>query len=397
MPEMDHEAHQSSSIREARPDTPDEESRLIRLDGSANEIRALLDVEHGVPLGESAEVLEATLHLFKAAASPGAATLTVEPLDGAWDAQDATWNNAPDVRASSETAAIGVGGLEGDEITVDVTAMIADAVAVDDASGDRFYGFRLKIDDDAEHLLHSAFSDSDYRPVLTVAWAIPPESPEDLKPSGGRVISETLPELVATFVDDDADDVISAIQVRIDNDPGMGSLLYDSTKVAHNEARFDLDDPPAGAAAPAALPEDTVLYWQMQLWDGADLPSGWSDVASFMIVAKGALTLDNPAGDTVDSPTPAIEHTLADGDQDQVEVLVEILEDGVWEEHWFLPRAVDASTSHVIPDDFRLVEGETYRVTVRVWDDVDREDIAGDRSFYEARQVFTLDAVSVAP
>lgn len=381
-------ASASASIREATPSTSDPESQYIRLDGAATEIRGLLDVEHGIPPGQDAVVLSATLYLYKAESWSGAADITLEPLDDPWDPYAVTWDDQPDVRAESEVVTVPTAGAIGDEIAFDVTDLIDTAVASDDASGTRWYGVRITSSASGQRLFYSPLGPEEYRPKLVREYSVPPDAPSELIPND-QVVSEVKPLLVATFNDADGDDVISAIQIQIDDSSAFGSTHYDSTKVSHTEASFDTNSPPGGAGAMANLTAGTTYYWRMKVWDNHDQESEWSETASLVVVAKGTLALTFPSGATVDTPTPTITHTFS-GTQDEIEVEIEHFEDGVWFTHWELPRHVSTSLSHTVPDDYALEEGETYRVSVRVWDDEGRADVAGDLSYVEDSQEFVV-------
>ncbi len=386
----------SASVREATPTTSDLAGEYIRLSATAGAaVRGLLDVERRVPLGAGATVLRADLTLYKAASWPtGTHTISVQALASPWEPTSVTWNTQPAVRGSAVTQIIPAGGVAGDRIEVNITALIAASVAEDDAAASRWYGVRITVDTTGEKLLYSSFASPDYRPKLKLEWSLPPNAPEDLLPNGGRHVSETKPELVARHSDPDVEDTLSAVRVLIDDASDFATPIYDSGFVNHNQARFDLNAPPAGAPATPTLLTATTYYWAMETRDNHGIISPRSETASFQVTPKGTLTLGSP-GASVTSPTPTISWTLTGATQSQVEVEVERRVGGVFETHWLLAKHVSSATSVVVPDDKRLVEGETYRVSVRVWDTVTREDLAGDRAFVEAAQETTLAALSV--
>lgn len=386
----------SASIREATPTTPDLTSGYIRLSGSAGAaVRGLVDVERRVPLGVNATVLRADLMLYKAESwAAGTHTISVQALGEAWEPTSVTWNTQPAVRGSVVTQVVPAGGSVGDRIDVNITSLIAASVAEDDAAGNRWYGVRITADTAGEKLFYSSFASPDYRPRLKIEWSVPPNAPEDLLPNGGRHVSETKPELVARHSDPDVEDTLRSIRVLIDDADDFATPIYDSGFVTHNQARFDLNAPPAGAPATPTLATATTYYWAMETTDNHGLVSPRSETARFQVTAKGTLVLNSP-GATVSSPTPTISWTLTGATQSQLEVEMQRKVGGVYETHWLLAKHVSSVTSVVVPNDKRLEEGESYRVSVRVWDNVDREDLAGDRSFVEATQDVTLAALSV--
>lgn len=387
-------ASMSASIREASPDTPDPESTYLRLDGTASVVvRSLIGIDRRVPIGVGAQVLRANLVLYKGAAWTDSGTVTAQPLDGAWEAASVTWNTQPAVRAETASASVSTGGADGDEVSIDITELIQASIAEDDAAGVRWYGLRLVTDATGEQLFHSAHSSPSLRPRMEIEWSIPPAAPLDLLPNGGRAISETKPEFVFRFFDEDAEDTLSAIQVQIDTEDTFETPDYDSGQLSHSLPRFDLNAPPTGAPATPTLLAATTYYWRAKVWDNHGQESDWSEGASFVYVAKGTLTLDSPATSSVSSPTPTISWTASA--QTSYEVEVERRVGSVWEEHWTVARTVGATTEVTLPDAYRLQENEDYRVTVRVWDATDREDLSGDRAFLEDSQEITLDPVSI--
>ena len=381
----------SATIRSATPTTPDARSEVMRLDGST--VRALLHVNHDIPIGIGAQVLRADLVMYKADAwASGTHLVTASPADEEWNADSVTWDTQPDVR-DGYTAAVAGSGAAGDEVVVDVTNPLKDALTLAETSGTPWHGFRLSVDTTGEKKLYSAFAPPNLRPFLRIETSLPPLAPYDLQPNAGRAVSETKPELIARYADPDPSDTVSAIQVRVSTDDTFATTHYDSGKTALTLTRFDTDDLPAGAPSFTALTSGTIYYWQMKPWDNHGLEGAWSEVASFTVVAKGALTLTSPGSGSVDSPVPTISWTFAD--QEQAEVDLEKKVGGIWTDHWLIPRHVTAETSFTVPDAYALQEGVLYRVVVRGWDDVAREDMPGDRAFSEDSQEFVLIGISV--
>lgn len=388
-------ATMSASLRQASPTTPDPISQYLRLDGTAAaEVRALLDLERTTPIGLGAQVLEAKLLLYKAAAWPtGTHVLSIRAIDAAWDSSAATWNTKPATRATAVTASIPGLGAEGDLIEVDITTLLTSSVSADDAAGARWHGLELALDTAGEKKFYSAFAPPDFRPKLRVKDNLPPEVPADMIPNGGRAVSEVRPELVWRFFDQNAGDTIAFVQVQVDDVDDFATPVYDSAKVAQTSPRFDMASPPAGAAAVSDLLPNSTYYWRPRHWDSHNLVSDWGPPASFIIRIKGTLTLLTPSGASVSSPTPTISwgSTFT---QTQYRVLIERKVAGLWLAHWDTGWTVGTTTSVAVPNAFALVENEQYRVTVQAKDNVDREDMPGDRAFFEATRDITLVALS---
>jgi hypothetical protein len=361
-------------------------------------IYTFLDVDIPADVGEGAQILRAELMLHKGETwVAGDKTLIVNVITSPWDAETVTYDTVPSVGAYVSTTVEGA-GVAGDLVTLNVTPLVQAAVASRDAGVEGFFGFRLSTDSEDDLVFSSAYVTPDARPILKVEVSVPPNAPEDLLPNGGRAVSETQPLLDSRFRDADAEDIVSAGQWRISLTETMDDLVYDSGEVDVTSAQFDLDDPPAGAPATPTLSGGIIYYWDVRLRDNHGLWSDWSSVASFEVVAKGTLVLTSPATSSVSSPTPMFEATFTPDDAEtlrSIEWDLEVFRDGLWRSHWLSRRTVSSATSVTLPDAYALREGESYRLTVRAWDDVDREDMAGDRNFLSATQQFTLEEVSV--
>lgn len=389
-------AFMSASVRQATPTTPDADSMFMRLSAAAsNQVQALVDVAHGVPLGVGAQILRAELVLFKAESWSAGGTLTATPAVEEWDADNVTWDTRPALNVSyAASVSAPIGGADGDSIVIPVSPAIAALVESEEAGGPAFEGFLLSLTGNDVRRLWGATAEPDVSPYLLVEYNVPPLPPSNLSPSGGRKVSLTQPVLLFDFSDPDLDDSMAGGRVQIDTDATFETPLYDSLMVPMTEGLFDLDNPPAGAVATPTLSTSTIYFWRAQAQDVRGLESDFSDIETFQVVAKPTVTLTNPSGGTVASPTPTFTFTYT-GTQEQVEVIIEVMENEVWEDHYVFDQQVSSLQAFTLPDGYRLSEDDEYRVTVRVWDDEDREDMGGDRSFSEDSQEFTLTAVSV--
>lgn len=375
-------ASQSATISEASPAAPDAGSQFLGLDGDAGDrLRGLLDVEHGIPIGEEAEAEEALLHLFKSGAWPAAGDVTVALADSEWDSATATWTEQPGIRPTTVTVTVPGGGAAGDDVVIDITSVIAAAHAAEDSGGDAYNGLRLSVAEAGPREFYgAAVSDPGLQPRLEVHWNVPADAPANPRPSDGLAVSSDQPELFADFNDDDGEDTISGIHLQIDDVDTMAGPFYDSGELAHDEPSFKLADPPAGAPVTPSLGPGPH-YFHMKFRDNHGRWTEWSDVASFIVIPKGTLTLVSPAA--IDSPIPVVEHELTDDVQAEIEFSVERKEGGVWQDHYFLPRHPSLAVAHQVPDADRLERGFEYRISKRVWPETEYEDLPGDRAFYE--------------
>lgn len=392
-------ASMHASLREATPNTPDTPSQVLRLDGSPGaSIVTLLDLDIPAEISVDAEILHAELILFRSDAwTAGVKTITVHALSGWWDPRATTFATIPAVGTTFDAETTTGDGAAGDQVSINVTELAREAVAARDAGVDAFFGFRLTTSSTDELSFFSSLATPQYGPFLRLEVSVPPFPPEDLVPAGGRAVSMSKPVLSSRFRDSDAEDTISAIHVQVSTDDTFTTVDYDSGEVAATSTLFDLGDPPTGAPAATDLVEGETNHWRVRVRDNHGLWSEWSAPVSFVYIDKGVLTVTEPAGSTTPSPTPSFEFTFAPAGaetQELVEVELEQLIDGLWRSRWVY-RTTDAVTSVTLPDDYALEEGERYRRAVRLFDSIEREDIAGDRAFLEDIAELTLEPLEI--
>lgn len=380
----------SASVRQATPDTPDPQSLVLRLSGAANaNVNALLYVDRKVPLGVGARLLRADLVLKKSAPWPsGNHDIYIDAISEVWDASSVTWNTQPDVRVGGVMATIPGGGVAGDEVRLNITQLLSASVAQDEAAGFEWLGVRLTTASAGELQFYSAFAPPEYRIEPDVEWTIPPHAPFDLEPSAMRAVSKTQPTLFGRFSDPDAEDTISAVQVRVQsNGDDFTTPSFDSGKLSATRAEQSL-------SGLYSVSQGNTYAWQMKVWDNHDAESPWSETAYFVRVPMGTVALDEPAAN-VSSPTPRFAWTVTGMTQEAFELEVERFTGGRWERHWSMPKTLSTATVVVLPDAYRLEEGVSYRATLRVWDNVTRADLPDDRAFTEITRTLTLATVSI--
>lgn len=383
----------SATISEATPTTPDaENNRVMSLKNTVGaQQRVLLDV----PLTDvtlDTEVLRSDLKLYAAATLPGAFNLVLEPIDAEWDANGVTWANQPTTRsAEAITVAIGAGAVDGTELTARISTMVKNIVS----GRVPWYGLMLKVSTASEVRLYSSYAPHNYRPDLKIETSTAPEAPFNLVPSGGKAISLQKGEFIGRILDRDLEDTLSAIQWQEASSEDFDTdLIYDSGKVYTNSPRFDKASPPSGAPATSNTPFNTERWWRMKGWDNHDLEGPYNVPVSYIVIAKGVLTLTGPSGSTVTSPFPTFSHGFTEV-QRMAHTFVEVKVDGVWLMHHDFGQVISTQSSFTLPDSAPLQEGYDYRRTTKVWDNVDRADLPNDRAFVEATQEFTLAGVSI--
>jgi hypothetical protein len=332
------------------------------------------------PLGVT--VTSAILRLRLAAGWSGSQTLTASRIDEPWKEGRVKWSNRPGID-SANAASVNVASLaEGDEVELDLTAMLADVSA-----GATWYGVRLEIDADNDRAIVSSDSPrAERRPVLEVEWSAAPAPPANLAPSGGRAISKTKPLLTWSFSDLAGSTVQASSQVQVSTTPDFSSPSYDSGKVANTVAQWDLS-----TTGFTALANGVTRYWRVKVWDGTDLESEWSEVAEFARENQGTLTITNPdaAPDNyVEETTPPIAWSF-DRTQEAFAIsLYRVEAGGALTTLTSVSRTASDEVEWEVPSGI-LRTGDTYRVAVAVWDDVDRQAVPGDPDFVYAERDFT--------
>lgn len=333
------------------------------------------------PLG--ATIIAATLRLILAKPWGGAQALTGKRIVDSWREGRLKWNNRPSVDAAN-AGSVNVSALAaGDEVEIDLTAMLA-AVA----AGGKWFGVRLEIDGNADREIASSdHPRAEWHPVLEIEWSEAPQPPTNLAPGGGRAISKQKPLLTWQFVDNVGSTVQSSSQVQISTTPDFTAPEYDSGKIANTLSAWDL-----AATAYAGLADNDVRYWRVKVWDGTDLASDWSATEQFERQDKGSLTITNPdapPANTVEETTPPMAWTLTGATQEAFAAFLYRV--GAGGALTLLTSQAKVATTDIeweVPAGI-LRTGDTYRVLIRVWDDVDRQAVAGDPDYVQATRDFT--------
>lgn len=390
-----HRASADSFVREdAVNRNMDGVARLV-LNGAASARRRTFLYFPNVP--RSGILVSATLEVYlRQAWSGGPHTITVRNVDGKWAAGRITWNNAPAVRTTPNATAAVTGGVAGQLVTIDVTALISEIVA-----GAAWHGFRLELDTSGSKELHSNDNaNADLRARLVLNWSEAPYAPADLRPAPGTVVSDSTPTFQWTYRDPQGD-AQGAYRLRIASSPTVGAdgiftaTIFDSGWITSGTAEAD-----SGALGFAGLGAGLLRYWQVQVRDVNGHESAVSDVAAITRQAKGALTISSPANASVTNDrTPPLTSTLATNAQARIAYRLEEADTSSpsgWKEILaFSPHAAAAGagvayTEH-LPDGLITRDDRQYRLTVRSWDTFDRDAIPGDPTYVEAVSTFTYD------
>lgn len=360
--------------------------RLYLADGSSADTRYGY-IYFGVPSGMAGTTItSAKLRLYSGAGFAGSVTMSIQRLSARFSVNRVKWSNKPGVTGAVKqvTKNGAAAGTLWEYDVADVMQQVADGAA--------WYGFRISITGAAAKWIYSAQGASQYRPVLEIQWSDAPDTPETLIPDNGLAVSVSKPTLRWDFVDPAGDQTMQSANLRLFSSEaladanGAGDLL--DVNVAATIPQWDLDDTAYGGLA-----LDGQLWWRTQNVDGAGLLSGWSDPATFVRKSKGTLTITNPAADPNDfvtESTPPFSWTFTGRTQVKYQVILatpETPEKYIWNS-----GEITSTDTAVTPPANKLTEvGKTYRLIIRIWDDIDRVTVPDDPTYVEAFRDFTFD------
>ena len=335
-----------------------------------------------VPAVQGSTIQQAKLRVRVRFDFPGSCNLMVRRIVEWWRVRTITWNNRPTITGISDTVAVS-DVHRGDWIEFDLTSSIANVT-----NGVAYYGYRIE-SDSATTLYLEAF-ESGRGPQLYVVAGQAPVTPTALTPADGT-IGVAKWTCSADFVDHVGDTDLAAMQVQVDAAADGASPDCDSGAVATTSPHLDLAE-----TAYAGLASGASTQWRCRLKDGSGFWSDWSDWVSVTYTPKGTVTVTNPAGVTVGTPTPTITATYS-GTPTDFRVTLTDAEDPteVVYDSWRRPVNGDGSIAVEVPQRWKgrrvLRDDRDYRVRVRVWDDEDRVASVGDPTYAQAFATFAMD------
>lgn len=112
-------------------------------------------------------------------------------------------------------------------------------------------------------------------------------------------------------------------------------------------------------------------YWRVKVWDQTGFESEWSEGASMTRDDHGSLTIDSPSGATVPETTPNVTWTFTGETQEAYRLaLYRVATSGALTTLWS-QKTNSTDTEFQVPSGL-IKTGETYRLSVEVWDEEDR-------------------------
>lgn len=245
------------------------------------------------PLGVT--ITSAKLRLYQYGAHTGTTRVDVQRVSSGWSQNKINWNNDPGVTGTvvSVTKGSTAGGVLWE---FDVTAHMQLI-----ANGSPWYGWRVATNVANQLLFHSTQSPTvGARPHLEITWSDAPDKPDQLQPSGGRVVGKTKPMFLFNYNDPSGEDGIQSVQVQIASTAALLAAntpdVWDSGTVTSTAAALDSAGTGMWAAGATA---GTVYYWRVRVTDDSGQTSVWSDAESFSYQPKGTLTMNVDGDGTV--------------------------------------------------------------------------------------------------
>jgi hypothetical protein len=334
------------------------------------------------PWPQGSTVLTGKLRLYNGIATAASVTLTAQRVSAKFSINKATYNNMPGVTGATATVVKATAAI-GTEWEMDVQPLLQTI-----ADGAAWYGIRVSSNSTVDNWWHSTQSGSgSKRPVLEVTWSMPPTKPDGLSPANGRATSLAKPIVRSQFKDPDGANTMASMQVQIDalND-FTTAIDFDTGEVATSHSQIDLS-----TTAYAGLAVDATTWWRTRHKDNAGLWSAWSDSVSFIRKAKGVLTITVPSSGapTFWEGSPAITWTFTGTTQRAYQVIIAKLNDS---NNWVWDTGKITSTATTVTVPFGKIKDTslTYRVIVRIWDTIDREELPGDTAYVEALRDVTF-------
>lgn len=139
----------------------------------------------------------------------------------------------------------------------------------------------------------------------------------------------------------------------------------------------------------AALTNGLNYFWRTRVQDGSGLWSDWSDYTSFAYQSKGVLTITNPTGGTVSDPSLPITWTFTGRTQKAYQVIVQNMTNSSGAITYDSGKITSTATAATVPASAMKYDNATYKITVRIWDTIDREMTSGDPVYVEASVTVT--------
>lgn len=327
-------------------------------------------------LGIDAVLQEAWLRLHLKFAWDGTHEITVKRITSRWRESTITANNQPNVTDVNDATLTVVDGLADELIEIDVTAMIAQAIA-----GANFHGIRITCDGDEVLRFHASEArDHAFRPHLLLVYSEEVTPPTNLHPRAAHAVNASKPVL-AWDVDTQSASWVQVATSEDDFDPETGfpsPEFDDGDWVVNTESLYDLS-----TTGYSGAPDDSTRFWTVKIKDEDGNESEFAEPVKFERHTYGTFAIDSPTTD-VSTHTPTVLTTFADRTLTRID--------------WTLQRWIDKVGIYTIPgmwfdvaegtsedDDFEISgvkgRGADYRLIARAFDEFRRGNVPNETSY----------------
>jgi hypothetical protein len=370
-------------VSEATPTTNHNATQFLYLQTTGLDQIGYLYFPRPFPL--QATIISAKIKVYNDRSYESAThTITFQRLNQTFSASKVTWNTRPTSLISGIKSVVKTGVVAANtEWEFDVTDWMQTI-----ANGGVNYGFEVRSSEAVIRTLYSETTPlSQYRPRLEVTWSDAPATPSGLAPSGGRAVGLAKPVVRATYLDVSGATSLQAINVQINATDVWTSPTFDSGTVLTSVPELDL-----ATTAYAGLTDGATTFWRVRFQDAAGIWSPWSAAVSFKRDDKGVLALTNPPSGTpkVEDTTPPIIWTFTGETQAAYQINLQHTENGVLFTDWNSGKVTSTATTVTVPAGKIINPATTYNVTVRIWDNKQRESTPGSPPYVELARDFTF-------
>jgi hypothetical protein len=142
----------------------------------------------------------------------------------------------------------------------------------------------------------------------------------------------------------------------------------------------------------AALADGASTFWRIRFQDAAGVWSSWSSATSFKYDIKGTLTVNSPSSGTptVEDTTPPILWSFVGETQSAYQLQVRHDENTGQVIDWDSGKITSTDQSITVPSGKITETGKTFTLTVRVWDNKQREAVPNSPTYQEVVRDFTF-------
>lgn len=282
----------------------------------------------------------------------GTITVNLHKLTEGFDPNSVSWDDLPTVSTLLASVTGRTWYASAAPMDFAITAEVQNII-----DGGAWFGWRLSSSStDASQFIYSG--QSELPMTLTIDYTAPPPAPIDLYPNSNGKVNSSKPTLMWTSPGSQTSDQLS-FQVQVASDANFTTSLYTSNEISSKAASYDLN-----TASPTftALTNGQSRWWRVRVKNTMGLWSPYSAGAQFTFESAKIVTITAPSGTTFSDPTPVITWTYS-GTQQAYQVLVTAPDGTIWD------SAVLHGTTQTLtlPTGVVRLEGNVYKVLVRVW------------------------------